>query len=268
MKRSRRYDQLGDFSYLPYDIQIALFQFLDGKSLLRCTQLNSYWKIFCNTEELFWKPLCNRMWQSVDLQLYDKESPWKQVYKTNNNRWCFVSSTKTHSEIVQFSKNSCCIHKVEKGEKRYVTVLGSRTFHPNTGIHTWYIRINGVAFYDDVRSSPRSYIFIGICSIEMDLDESLAFSHFGWSYCKGYKWHQPPKSTFVQNINYGIPAIPGDTIGVTLDTNNRTLSFLHNNEQLGIAYSKDDYLSNESFLPAVSLDEPGDEVEVWFDKGI
>ena len=79
------------------------------------------------------------------------------------------------------------------------------------------------------------YINLGICTPEFQYSSSPKFvgeTDQGWSYHAhdGTVWHATGKAS------YGPPAGSGDVIGMLLDLDVCTLSFLHNGKFLGVAH--------------------------------
>lgn len=103
-----------------------------------------------------------------------------------------------------------------------------------------------------------SFLKIGVCTPRFASEEanksSIGLSAQAWGYGYGYKWHVSPMMPM--NVLYGRSFRDGDIVTIVLDMDQRTLQYVHNDEDLGIAFTD----LPEKLLPAVTLNYLEDQV--------
>jgi len=67
--------------YLPPEIILCIFKFLDGESLLTTSYVSKQWHAISNSTSL-WKRVCERKWHYIDQDHYQEN--WKSIFLCNN----------------------------------------------------------------------------------------------------------------------------------------------------------------------------------------
>ena len=129
------------------------------------------------------------------------------------------------------------------GDDSWSTLLGTASFC--SGVARWEIKIT--------RSST-AYIFIGVASSAADLTTFLGGCSHGWGFIGEQALYHGREKTKV----YGETFVSGDTVGLVIDQNNGTVSFLKNRRSMGIAFEN---VYGELF-PAVAFYNSGQEVQI------
>ncbi|XP_028639859.1 F-box/WD repeat-containing protein 15-like, partial [Grammomys surdaster] len=89
--------------YLPSELLLEIFSYLDAFSLLQVAQVNKYWNAI-SSSDILWKKLCVKRWlfcDSVTLQLLGTET-WKQffVYQT----WQEHTKSRAKPEVFSYKE--------------------------------------------------------------------------------------------------------------------------------------------------------------------
>lgn len=133
------------------------------------------------------------------------------------------------------------------GDDSWSTLLGTQPF--SSGVTSWEIRI---------AQSSTAYIFVGVAAGIADLNTFLGGCSNGWGFIGEQALYHNREKVKV----YGESFSAGDVIGVILDLNQGTLSFLRNGKLLGVAFDK---IYGELF-PAVAFYNVGQELEILMDS--
>ena len=133
------------------------------------------------------------------------------------------------------------------GDDSWSTLLGTQPF--SSGVTSWEIRIS---------QSSTAYIFVGVAAGTADLNTFLGGCKSGWGFIGEQALYHNREKVKV----YGESFSAGDVIGVILDLNQGTLSFLRNGKLLGVAFDK---IYGELF-PAVAFYNVGQELEILMDS--
>ena len=123
------------------------------------------------------------------------------------------------------------------------TVLGNVGFM--VGKNVWEIHIE---------RSPTAYLFVGIATKDANLSTFLGGDDNGWGYIGDRALYHKRNKVKLYGERFG----QGDTVGVTLDMDEGTLSFSKNGENLGVAISN---LSGVLY-PAVAFYNRGQRVSL------
>eukprot|EP01083_Nonionella_stella_P075872 206460_1 len=120
-----------------------------------------------------------------------------------------------------------------------------------SGLHSWDVRLD---------RCTAGFVSVGVCGYDANSSKWLGSDEHGFGYLGDRSiWTRGKK----QRI-YGELFRTGDTIGVNLDMNKRTLSFSKNDVSLGIAFES----LPQTVYPAVALFSDGDRVSLGnFQKG-
>ena len=133
------------------------------------------------------------------------------------------------------------------GDDSWSTLLGTQPF--SSGVTSWEIRI---------AQSSTAYVFVGVAAGTADLNTFLGGCSNGWGFIGEQALYHNREKVKV----YGESFSAGDVIGVILDLNQGTLSFLRNGKLLGTAFDK---IYGELF-PAVAFYNVGQELEILMDS--
>eukprot|EP01035_Chromulina_nebulosa_P018786 gene18786-24553_t len=118
-----------------------------------------------------------------------------------------------------------------------------------SGVHRWEVHID--------RCISKN-IFIGICSAEAKLDNYCGCDVNGWAFLANKAiWHNKTKIR-----TYGELFKTNDNIGIELDLDKRTLSFILNGYDLGVAVLFEDDMSDRPYYPAFSLYNEDDQISI------
>lgn len=123
------------------------------------------------------------------------------------------------------------------------TVLGNVGLM--VGKNSWEIHIE---------RSPTAYLFVGIATKDANLSTFLGGDDHGWGYIGDRALYHKRNKVKLYGERFG----QGDTVGVTLDMDEGTLSFSKNGEDLGVAIQN---LSGVLF-PAVAFYNRGQQVSL------
>ncbi|CAM9751893.1 unnamed protein product [Scytosiphon promiscuus] len=108
-----------------------------------------------------------------------------------------------------------------RSNETWSTILGTTPFC--TGSNYWELHLD---------KSATSYIFIGVATRDADLTTFLGGDDHGWGFIGDRAlYHKRSKVKA-----YGERFSQGDTVGVTLNMDRRTLSFSKNGQDLGVAF--------------------------------
>lgn len=129
------------------------------------------------------------------------------------------------------------------GDDCWSTVLGTHAF--SSGVTSWEMRIN---------QSSTAYVFVGVATSAADLTTFLGGCQHGWGFIGEQALYHNREKVKI----YGDAYSAGDTIGVSIDLNQGTLSFSRNGKWLGVAFDK---VFGELY-PAVAFYNVGQEIEI------
>eukprot|EP01041_Mallomonas_annulata_P001744 gene1744-3367_t len=138
----------------------------------------------------------------------------------------------------------------QKNLKSWGTVLATKGFESDTGIHEWCIRVD---------KCEKGDIFIGVCTSEASVDTYVGGDKYGWGMIATRSlWHNQTKV----RSDYGGVYNQSIIITVILDTDNRKLSFsTESHGSWGVAF---DTLPRDQMLyPAVSVYYRDDQITLF-----
>lgn len=152
------------------------------------------------------------------------------------------------AESIQITSLGNVAHQVT--DKVWGTVLASKGFAPQSGVHQWTVRM---------RKCTRGYVFLGVATREASTSNYIGGDNHGWGMI-GTKalWHghQKVRAGYGQDVNTGMLVL------VSLDTNRGTLSFGNatTGRDWGVAFQN--VQAREDLYPAVALYQKDDEAEI------
>lgn len=127
---------------------------------------------------------------------------------------------------------------VTASSNTHMTLRASRAF--STGRQYWEIHIDKVSLYT----------WVGLVADGASLDAFMGDQDNGWAYSSnGTLFH----ATRIRNKSFSEPFSDGDTIGLDLDMETRTLGIWKNGSWMGVAFSS----LPSRLYPAISMKDPG-----------
>lgn len=83
---NRRQMDLGFFGFLPDELILHIFQFLDPVSLCRCNMVSSTWRGLSN-EECLWEKKTMEFWPDIREICTQIQNPWKWIFQSRYRRF-------------------------------------------------------------------------------------------------------------------------------------------------------------------------------------
>lgn len=146
---------------------------------------------------------------------------------------------RSSSKLTLDNENLTCTVKEGSGFK---TTLGTEVFQA------------GGRYYFELFINKGQLIKIGVCRLDINLEEAFSDTLKGWGIYNGELRHNSNST----GPKYGTQLSSNDIIGVALDMVEGTLAFYRNNEYWGIAY-KDEELKHGELVAACAPIYVGDQ---------